>query len=372
MPQPRRLGQEIDGNVRRGPNISPVDRARIIAKRVSTKELAAEFGRSESSIKYTIQTYSKLPTTHEQPRSGRPPTLSLNQKKIIYRKVRAAPKIEYSELAEHGVFVNKEGSLSKPPSRSTLYRVLKRRGLTNHRCKVRPKLTRVHAAQRFKFCREYRHFAWGRRTLKFSDECSLQKGSGHNTEWCFRFSWEKWKKEMVTEVGTSRKPAQMVWASVWLDERGQARRSKLVIMDRDPDAKRQGYSSQSYMQALTKGLLPYWRRSQLFMQDNAPIHKSRVVRAFLDEHHINTIDWPPYSPDLNPIEHLWWVLKKRMHKIYPQYNNYSQAEEEWDSFCEALKECWRSIPSRVIKALIMSMPRRLHTCRRARGWQTKY
>jgi hypothetical protein len=53
----------------------------------------------------------------------------------------------------------------------------------------------------------------------------------------------------------------MVWACVWLDERGVAQRSKLVIMERDPDAKKRGYSGKSYMEALTKGLLPYYRRS---------------------------------------------------------------------------------------------------------------
>jgi transposase len=177
---------------------------------------------------------------------------------------------------------------------------------------------------------------------------------------------------MLDPVGTSRKPAQMVWGCVWLDERGVARRSKLVIMERDPDAKKRGYSAKSYMEALTKGLLPHYRRSQLFMQDGAGIHRSRAVIAFHQEHHINAIVWPAYSPDLNPIEHLWWVLKRRMYKLYPQYNNYSQAQDEWDGFCEALKVCWRGIPKKLIKRLIMSMPRRLHAVRKARGWQTKY
>jgi transposase-like protein len=68
MPTPRQSGQEIDQNVRRGPNISPAARHRIIAKReegVSVRELAAEFGRSESAIKYTIRTYTKTATTKD-------------------------------------------------------------------------------------------------------------------------------------------------------------------------------------------------------------------------------------------------------------------------------------------------------------------
>jgi transposase len=157
----------------------------------------------------------------------------------------------------------------------------------------------------------------------------------------------------------------MVWACVWLDERSVARRGKLVIMERNPDAKKRGYSGKSYMEALTKGHLPHYRRSQLFMQDGAGIHRSRAVQSFLDQHHVNTIDWPAYLPDLNPIEHLWWVLKRRMFKLYPQYNNYSQAEEEWKGFCEALKECWRGIPKKLIKRLIMSMPRHLAAVRKA-------
>jgi hypothetical protein len=89
---------------------------------------------------------------------------------------------------------------------------------------------------------------------------------------------------MLDPTGTSRKPAQMVWACAWLDERGHPRRSKLIIMERDPNAKTRGYSAKSYMEALTKGLLPHYRRLQLFMQDNAGIHRSRAVAAFFREH----------------------------------------------------------------------------------------
>jgi transposase len=108
-------------------------------------------------------------------------------------------------------------------------------------------------------------------------------------------------------------------------------------MDRDLSTLKQGYSSKSYIMALRKGLLPHWRHSQVFMQDNAHIHTLRTAMAFLRSHGITPITWPPYLPDLNPIDHLWWHLKKRMHRFFPQYNNFSVAQEEWNSFCEALK-----------------------------------
>jgi transposase-like protein len=209
MPPPRQFGQEIAGNTQRRPNISPANRQRIIAKRecgVTVRELAAEFGQSKDAIKYTIQTYAKTGTTQERPRSGRPPILLLHQKKIIYQKAHAAPKIEYSVLAKVGVFVQPDGTTSKPPSHSTLYWMLKAAGLINHRSKKRPKLNRGHAVKRLQFCRQYQHFKWHQQTVKFSDECSVQKGSRANQEWYFRFPWEKWKPDMITAMNTSRKP----------------------------------------------------------------------------------------------------------------------------------------------------------------------
>jgi transposase len=161
MATPRRFGQEIDQNVRRGPNLSITQRNQIIGmlnSGATVKEVAKAYGRNDRSIRKLRLKYYQTGTVEDKPRSGRPPILSLHQKKIIYRKVRAAPKIEYSELSQAAVLVNPDGTTSKPPSRSTLYRLIKRRGITNFRCKKQPKLNRGHATKRLQFCREYRHF----------------------------------------------------------------------------------------------------------------------------------------------------------------------------------------------------------------------
>ena len=53
------------------------------------------------------------------------------------------------------------------------------------------------------------------------------------------------------------------------------------------------------------------------MQDNALIHKARIIAKWFKENVIEVINWPPCSPNLNLIKHAWVQLKKRLHKRFP-------------------------------------------------------
>ena len=74
------------------------------------------------------------------------------------------------------------------------------------------------------------------------------------------------------------------------------------------------------------------------MDDNARPHRSRAVTAYLKSEAVTCVPWPAMNPDLNPIEHIWNMLGRRIQAREPPVQNIRQLEatlhREWQQLSQ--------------------------------------
>ena len=101
-----------------------------------------------------------------------------------------------------------------------------------------------------------------------------------------------------------------------------------------------------------------------FQQDGAPAHTAKSITTWLNDCGVSFIkDWPGNSPDLNPIENLWHIIKQHL-----------QGEDvsTLPKLETAIHDTWINIPSTHLHNLAASLPRRLKAVLKRKGHPTKY
>ncbi len=103
--------------------------------------------------------------------------------------------------------------------------------------------------------------------------------------------------------------------------------------------------------------------THIFQQDLAPAHNAKSTKSCLNDHGVGVLDWPANSPDLNPIENLWGIVKRKMRNKRPK---------NADELKVTVKETWASIPPQQCHKPITSMPHRIEPVIKLKGAPTKY
>ena len=357
----RSFGTEISGNRRWRGELSSAQRSYAMGQLeagLSARKVALQLQCAASTITRLVKRYKDTNSVDAIPRSGAPKRLSDRDERAVVRLARRYPKWTYARLI---------GQTGMHAHKATICRLLKRHNLTNWRAKRRPKLSPEVAKERLAFARRYHRWKlrqW--RRVIFSDECSVERGTGKDNVWVFRTPQQEWDPQMIEEY-QGKDISQMFWAAFWYGGR-----SDLFPMERDETSQRNGFSAKSLLLIFYKAFQTFWEPGMTFQQDNAPVQKARIVQNWLHDNDISVIEWPRYSPDLNPIEHLWWALKRKILKLHPELEHQGKSEEAINNLIEAAKESWDRIGARLLRKLVRSMPERLEAVIKAKGWQTKY
>jgi hypothetical protein len=147
-------------------------------------------------------------------------------------------------------------------------------GLHHWRAKKRPELTPEIALLRYDWTRARAHWDVDRwRKYMWSDECSAERGKGKKQVWVFGIPSEKWQPQNVETYKKGKQLRVMVWAAFW----GHSKRIPLYVIDRDFEAKKQGYNAASYIEVLEE-TYPSTTRKTLSLCRTMPRY-TRLVKS---------------------------------------------------------------------------------------------
>jgi DDE superfamily endonuclease len=208
--------------------------------------------------------------------------------------------------------------------------------------------------------------------------------------WCLEHqSWTKrdWSKVMWSDESTFSQFQQNRCSRVWREPKDEWNISCVSATVKHSPSRmhwgcfsRQGVgpivplsgtaTGASHVVILQKYVIPTMRHAfpngdGWFQEDNAHPHTSKVAKKFHTENDLRVLSWPAQSPDLNPIENLWAIVKKSIRERKKHPSNIAELDRY-------VKKAWQDIPIHTIENLVDSMPQRIQAVIDANGGPIKY
>jgi transposase len=287
--------------------------------------------------------------------AGRPRLLGAQQVRHIVRKATSG-QLDTAVEVKKSMLEQQQIQLSA----DTVRRALKRSGLRSAAKVKKPLLKARHIRDRLAFAGKYKHWTvadWMR--VIWSDETKINRFGSDGRKWCWKEPGSALKPSHV--VGTLKHGGGsiMVWGCMTAEGPGF-----LTKIDGGLDAELYCRILEGELQDTIE-----WygmeRDKVVFQHDNDPKHTARRTKEWIERNKLRVLDWPAQSPDLNPIEHLWEHLKRRL-------EDYESVPSGVHELWERVQVEWEKISKEECMHLIESMPRRLAAVLKAKGSYSKY
>jgi len=237
----------------------------------------------------------------------------------------------------------------------------KREGFVRRCARQKPPLTEQHKRDRLAWAWEHIFWTddqWDR--VAWSDETWVKPGRHKKQMITRRIGESEIYHPDCVEARIQRKIGWMFWGCI----SGKYGRHKGLFWEKDWETINEGSYCGIILPIIQEIIQQY--PDLLFQQDNAKGHSSAFTKSVFAAINIQPIFWPANSPDLNPIETIWDIIKDYIQEKYPEYHR------SYKRLREAVQEAWESITPATITELIRSMGDRCIEVILADGGHTKY
>lgn len=291
----------------------------------------------------------------QKSRGGRPAKLSQVDRRAIIRAITSGKHDTASQAARE---FNASSNVTVTPQ--TVRRALKDAGLKAGPKAKKPKLRPHHVEQRLQFALKHQDWTvedWKR--VIWSDETKVNRLCSDGRKWIWKIPGDRVTARTVQGTLKFGGGSLMIWGCITAMGPGY-----MCRIDGRMNA-------DLYVDILEDELLEtinYYSLDQqriIFQQDNDPKHNAHKTLEWLSEIGIKVLDWPPQSPDLNPIEHVWFHLKQQLAK-------YEREPTGMIELWERVESEWNKITPEICLHLIETMPQRIASVLKAKGGYTKY
>lgn len=308
--------------------------------KLSIAKTAKRLHISRHTVSRWVAKFIKTGDVLDELRPGRPRKTSHKEDEIIenafFQLKELTPKRMASEIKNMGLNISSE----------TIKRRLKEKGFRYRSPAFKPFLTKKQMDIRLNFAKENKTRDWSK--VVFTDESTIRL-----TPTVQRI----WKKRGHPVFVKRYKNYSKI--NIWgcFSNSGFGR---IILFKSNLTAKK---LIRIYKNGLLRSFPSIATGRLVLLEDNDPKHTAKIAKTYRKSHNIKRINWPANSPDLNPIENVWYILKYRIKKYGA--SNINQLKT-------AIKTEWSKLGQNLARSLVLSMPTRMKQVILSKGDSIKY